>query len=178
MAETLELIHRARAALGADAKAAYDTLSSAAERGPDREEHIHPILMALSGAGHDGADTRAFLTAEPRWASFLANVARDPAVHAHLRVRSLALLSRIQAPEPREMVLDFADHDDMEDLAEIVLAYKDPALVEALIAKAPKRHHKDLAMFLGLPKPKKPATSTPQKTPAKPRAKKKPATKR
>lgn len=169
--DTLERINTARAALRRDATAAYDKLSPPTQTGPEREGYIHPILMALSD------DTRELLERDPRWSSFLSAIARDATIHNDFRVRALALLSRIQAPEPREMVLDFAAHTDFEDLAEIVLAYKDPALIEALLAKAPKRHHAGLEMFLGLPK-QKPTKLTPKKSPPKPTPKKKPTPKR
>ncbi len=183
--EMLKRTEAARAALQRDPSAAYDELSPVV-LGPhpsaEREAYLHPLLCALSGLQAPSQEgnlptTRTFLEAEPRWASLLAAIARDATIHVDFRVRALALLSRIQAPEPREMVLDFAGHDDADDLAEIVLAYKDPALVEALIAKTPKRALANLEMFLGLPK-RKPTRPTPKKSPPKPITTKKPTPKR
>lgn len=165
--EIIALVARAREALLSDSASAYDMLAPevlAPLPAKERERCIHPLLGALSGFRRadepgDLPDTRALLEAEPRWAALLIDIVRDASIHADFRVEALALLSRIQAPEPRELVLDFADHTDFENLAEIVRAYDDPALVEALIAKAPRRHYAGLAMFLGLPKLPKPKKS-------------------
>lgn len=158
-----EQIKSARAAVLADPRSAYDALGPAVVDGHPADA-VHLVLQALnvwSQPGRKGEvrpDTRSILEAEPRWAGLLVGIAGDAGVHADFRVRALTLLSRVRAPEPRAMVLDFAAHTDFEELAEIVRAYDDPALVEALLAKAPKGHRKGLEMFLGIATPKRSAT--------------------